>query len=380
MEKKNRSLLIFSGYHLPHLGGIERYTDNLAKEFKRVGWDITIVSSNYDNLKTEETINDIINYRLPIYNLFKSRYPIPKFNKDYKNIIDKLNQKKYDAIIVNTRFHLTSLVGARYGRNNKIPVFLIEHGSQHLTIDNKVLDFFGAIYEHFLTMYIKKFINYYYGVSKEACKWQKHFGITSNGVWYNSISDFSKDYKIEKSEKNIIITYAGRILKQKGLIELINAFNKVSKKHKNAVLNIAGDGNLLEELKENNQNDKIIFWGKIDFEELCNLYRKTNIFVYAPNWPEGLPTGILEAGLMDCAVISSKQGGCKEIIIDKENGIMINNEEELKKALEELINNKELRTKYSSKLKEKIKKEFVWEETAKKIKKDIENGIKNYEK
>jgi len=335
MEKKNRSLLIFSGYHLPHLGGIERYTDNLAKEFKRVGWDITIVSSNYDNLKTEETINDIINYRLPIYNLFKSRYPIPKFNKDYKNIIDKLNQKKYDAIIVNTRFHLTSLVGARYGRNNKIPVFLIEHGSQHLTIDNKVLDFFGAIYEHFLTMYIKKFINYYYGVSKEACKWQKHFGITSNGVWYNSISDFSKDYKIEKSEKNIIITYAGRILKQKGLIELINAFNKVSKKHKNAVLNIAGDGNLLEELKQNNQNDKIIFWGKIDFEELCNLYRKTNIFVYAPNWPEGLPTGILEAGLMDCAVISSKQGGCKEIIIDKENGIMINNEEELKKALEE---------------------------------------------
>ena len=48
----------------------------------------------------------------------------------------------------------------------------------------------------------KKFINYYYGVSKEACKWQKHFGITSNGVWYNSISDFSKNYKISNASRN----------------------------------------------------------------------------------------------------------------------------------------------------------------------------------
>jgi len=43
MEKKNKSILIFSGYHLPHLGGIERYTDNLAQEFKRMGWDIKLV-------------------------------------------------------------------------------------------------------------------------------------------------------------------------------------------------------------------------------------------------------------------------------------------------------------------------------------------------
>jgi len=137
---------------------------------------------------------------------------------------------------------------------------------------------------------------------------------------------------------------------------------------------------LLDGLKRNNINEKIHFLGKIDFKELCKLYSITNIFVYAPIWPEGLPTGILEAGLMECAVISSKQGGCKEIITDKENGIMINNEKELKESLEELINNKELRTKYSIKLKEKIKEEFIWKETAKKIKKDIENGIKEYEK
>ena len=28
-NQRSKNLLIFSGYHLPHLGGIERYTDNL---------------------------------------------------------------------------------------------------------------------------------------------------------------------------------------------------------------------------------------------------------------------------------------------------------------------------------------------------------------
>ena len=220
-NQRSKNLLIFSGYHLPHLGGIERYTDNLSQEFKKLGWNTTIVSSNYDNLKTEEDINGIKNYRIPIYNLFKSRYPIPKHNKEFKNIFKELDKKEYDAVIVNTRFHLTTMVGAKYAKKHNIPVFLIEHGSEHLTIDNKVLDFFGAIYEHCLTHFVKKYVNYYYGVSLGACEWQKHFGINSDGVWYNSITEFYDVNKIKKNEKKIIITYAGRILKNLFIMDVI---------------------------------------------------------------------------------------------------------------------------------------------------------------
>lgn len=374
MSKKiNKNLLIFSGYHLPHLGGIERYINNLSIEFKKNGWDVTIVSSNYSNLKNEENINGIKNYRIPIYNLFKSRYPIPKKNTEYKSIINKLDKKKYDCIIVNTRFHLTSLLGAKYAKKRNIPVFLIEHGSQHLTIDNKVLDFFGAIYEHCLTKYIKRFVNYYYGVSKEACNWQKHFKINSNGVWYNSINNFYEIKKTKKADNDkIIITYAGRILKQKGIYELINSFKKIENKYLNIELHVAGDGNQLEILKDQNKDNKnIIFEGKLNFDELIKLYKKTNIFVYTPFWPEGLPTSILEAGYMNCACIATPQGGIKEIIKDKENGLLINNEKELTDALELLINNKDLQTKYGKKLQETVLKNFYWENVAKKIEHDI---------
>jgi len=376
-----KTIAIFSGYHLPHLGGIERYTDNLSKELVKKGYKVIIISSDFQfdkNYESEE--NNIIYLKIPVYKLFVSRYPIPKRNKDYKKIIEKLNDFDIDAIIVNTRFHLTSLVGAKYGKKHHIPVFLIEHGSQHLTVDNKVLDYFGSIYEHILTGYIKKFVNYYYGVSKEACNWQKHFKINSDGVWYNSIKDFREDYKIKKEKNSVNILYAGRILKQKGIIELVNSFNKLCNEYNNIYLHIAGDGNLLDSLKTENKNKKITFYGKLNFKELCNLYSKTDIFVYAPNWPEGLPTGILEAGLMECAVISSPQGGNKEIIEDGKTGLMINNEEELENSLKYLIENPKDRIELSNNLKEKVLNNFEWTKTSEKIIKDLKKGVKEYGK
>lgn len=375
-----KTIAIFSGYHLPHLGGIERYTDNLSKELVKKGYKVIIISSDFQFDKNYESEENSITYlKIPVYKLFVSRYPIPKRNKYYKQIIEKLNSFAIDAIIVNTRFHLTSLVGAKYGKKNNIPVFLIEHGSQHLTVDNKVLDYFGSIYEHILTGYIKKFVNYYYGVSKEACNWQKHFKINSDGVWYNSIKDFREDYKIKKEKNSVNILYAGRILKQKGIIELVNSFNKLCNEYNNIYLHIAGDGNLLDSLKTENKNKKITFYGKLSFKELCDLYSKTDIFVYAPNWPEGLPTGILEAGLMECAVISSPQGGNKEIIEDGKTGLMINNEEQLENALKYLIQNPKVRIELSNNLKEKVLNKFEWTKTSEKIIKDLKKGVNEYE-
>lgn len=298
-------------------------------------------------------------------------------NTEYKNIFKELDKIKFDAIIVNTRFHLTSLIGAKYGKKRNIPVFLIEHGSQHLTIDNKILDFFGAIYEHSLTHFVKKYVNYYYGVSKEACKWQKHFGIKSDGVWYNSINNFYDINKIKKKSQKVIITYAGRILKQKGVYELLETFTELEKKYNNIKLHIAGDGNQLEYLKTiYNGHKNIIFEGKLDFKNLIKLYEKTNIFVYAPLWPEGLPTSVIEAGYMKCACIASPQGGIKEVITNQDNGLLVNNKEELFNAIEILVLNSQLREEYSTKLQKTIIEKFYWETVAKKVESDIIEKIR----
>lgn len=370
-----KTIAIFSGYALPHLGGIEKYTSNLTNELLKKNYNVINVSSNY------QFRNDYIikngretNLLIPIRKLFLKRYPIPKKNKTYKSIIEYLDNQKIDVIIVNTRFHLTTLIGSKYGKKHNIPVYLVEHGSQHLTVNNRILDYFGAHYEHALTKIVEKNVDFNYGVSKAACEWQKHFGINSDGVWYNSINDFSDGIIQNKNRnKQINISYAGRIIKQKGLDRLFKAFTELSNKYNNIFLNIAGDGEYLEELMRKYKNPNINFMGKLDFDALKELYSYTDIFVYAPIWPEGLPTSVLEAGLMQCAIIGSPQGGIKEVINDK-NGFMINNEKELKNALDLLISDDSLRYRLSQAICKTVKDNFLWDVTVEKIIADIEKG------
>lgn len=367
---ETKTIAIFCGYALPHLGGIERYVDNLTKQLIKLNYKVIVVSSNYDDFKTIEDNNRVINIRIPIHNIFKKRYPIIKHhNKEYKRAIDELNKYKIDRIIVNTRFHLTSLMGAKYGKKHNIPVYLIEHGSNHLSISNKILDFFGAIYEHVLTWKVKKYVDKYYGVSQDACDWQKHFKINSNGVWYNSINRFDEDIDIKKSQKEITILYAGRILKEKGIEDLIIAFNKLNKK--NAKLLIAGDGNFLPYLKNKYNQKNIEFLGKTNFDDLIRIYAKTNIFVHPSHYPEGLPTCILEAGLMKCAVIATPNGGTR-YFIDGNNGVVVNSQDELEKELDRLVNNVNLTKKMGEKLHDTVVNNFTWEVTTNKILNDMD--------
>ena len=117
-----KTIAIFSGYVLPHLGGVERYTDNLTREFINKGYKVIVVTSNYLNEKDYVKKNENYTlYKLPVYNIFKNRYPILKNNKIAKRIIEELSNSKIDSIIVNTRFYLTSQFGAKFGKKKGIP-------------------------------------------------------------------------------------------------------------------------------------------------------------------------------------------------------------------------------------------------------------------
>lgn len=367
-----KTIMIFSGYYYPHLGGIERYIDGLMHELIKKKNNVILVTSNFDNELEYEEKDNIKIYRLPIYNIFKNRYPIIKKNNQYRNIMRKLNNLNVDFIIVNTRFHLTSHVGIKYGRKNNIPVFLIEHGSNYVTLDNKFLDFFANRYEDFLTYKIKNKISGFYGVSNACGKWLKQFKIKSSGTWYNSI-DFNQKVPEKKKHKSINFLYAGRLIKQKGVDNILNSFRELEQKYDNIKLYIAGDGPELEKYKNKYKEKNIYFLGKLTYEELKKYYAITDIFLYPPLWPEGLPTSILEAGLMKCAVIGTNQGGISEILKNKKNGLLINSDyKSLLNAMEFLIKNEDSREKYSKVLYEDVKKKFSWQSTADVILKDME--------
>lgn len=368
-----QTIAIFSGYYLPHLGGVERYTYNLAKKLKNMGYKIIIVTSRYDEkLKEIEDTEYAKIFRLPTYKIVSGRYPINKQNKRCKELLEMVKQENVNSAIIQTRFWTTSYIASKFISKNNIPACLIEHGSTHFTVNNKILDFFGEKYEHILTNSIKKRVKDYYGVSKKCTEWLKHFNIEAKGVFYNSVnSEEIEEYSkfINKDTGKINITYTGRMIEEKGVLRLIDAFKNLNKKYDNLELSLAGEGPILEKIIQENKDIKNIhILGKISHDEVMKLLGRTNIFVNPSHFSEGLPTTILEAGLMECAVVATPMGGTTEIISDDSLGYICGFEtQEIQEKIEKLINEPEIVKDMSIKIKQKVKEQFSWDITAKKI-------------
>ena len=75
-----KKVCIFSAQYLPTVGGVERYTYNIAKQLQKKGIDVTIVTSRISKLKEFEIENGIKIYGLLCYNLLNGSFPTVKFN------------------------------------------------------------------------------------------------------------------------------------------------------------------------------------------------------------------------------------------------------------------------------------------------------------
>lgn len=370
-------ICIFTGFFLPHLGGVERYTDKLAKELKNKGYKVIVVCSNDNNYADYEQLENCFIYRLPTYNIVKSKYPILKKTKAFKKIIKMIEEENCDFYICNTRFYLTSILCGKMAKKYNKKMFVIEHGSSHFTVNNKILDFMGAKYEHFLTNRLKKYNPQFFGVSERCNNWLKHFKIIASGIFYNSVDEnVYEKYENSKYKRNlknkIVITYVGRIIKEKGVLLLLDSFTKLQKEYNNITLVIAGDGPLLNEIKSKYTNKNIYFEGKLDYDDVMSLYNSTDIFVNPSMYPEGLPTSILEAGIMKCAIIATDRGGTKEVINDKKYGIIIEeNENSLYNALKYLIDNPSKVKSMKNEIYNRVKKHFTWKITAENVIKEL---------
>ena len=159
------------------------------------------------------------------------------------------------------------------------------------------------------------------------------------------------------------------MIEEKGVLRLIDAFKNLNKKYDNLELSLAGEGPILEKIIQENKDIKNIhILGKISHDEVMQLLGKTNIFVNPSHFSEGLPTTILEAGLMECAVVATPLGGTTEIISDDSLGyICCFKTQEIQEKIEKLINEPEIMKDMSIKIKQKVKEQFSWDITAKKI-------------
>lgn len=371
-----KSFCLFCANYLPNLGGVERYVYNLSKQLITLGHSVTVVTSNVFNLPPYEIDeNGIEIFRMPCHNFMKGRYPILKKNDEFYKLDKKLCEKQFDLVVINARFYIHSLYGADFAKKNNIKCITVEHGSTHLSVDNKILDFVVAHVEHFVTAKLKKKCKDYYAVSNAAGKWSEHFGISSKGTLYNAIDinsiidasekkvcDYRKEYNIPNDAT--VITFTGRLLKIKGVYELLDAFNQIDRD--DLYLFYAGDGPEIDELRSK-AGDRVVFLGQIDFDHVVSLLDASDIYCL-PSVSEGMSTSVLEAIATNTFVITTYNGGARELITDGDYGIITrgNTVAETKAAIEKALD-KEYRQKACENAYNRLIDGFTWQRTAQKL-------------
>jgi glycosyltransferase involved in cell wall biosynthesis len=136
--------------------------------------------------------------------------------------------------------------------------------------------------------------------------------------------------KAAKLRRDDLFTFifVGRIVGDKGINELVQAFVRLQKVKANVRLLLVGDyeANLdpikpeTKELIDSNASIEAV--GPQYGDDLKAYYAASDCFVF-PSYREGFPNTVMEAGAMDLPSIVTDINGSREIIINGENGVII---------------------------------------------------------
>ncbi len=372
------NVCIFSSQYLPHMGGVERYTYNLARYLIRRGDRVTVVTSRIPGTKAHEVSEGIEIFRLPCLDLMNGRYPVLKPVGEFFRLHKKLMAKEFDLVMVNTRFYIHSVYGAFFARRKGVRCIMVDHGTSHLNIHSRVGNLAVQGVEHLLTVFDKLLCREFYGVSQACCEWIRHFHIQARGTLYNAVdleeieevkqrklTDFREKYQIP--EDGTVIGFTGRLLKEKGILQLVDAVKKLREEGQKVFLLIAGDGDERETI-ENRSGEGIFLLGRLEFEEVIGMLKQTDIFCL-PSDSEGFSTSILEAAACGCYIVTTERGGAKEMLLDPSYGMIIrkNDTETVTEALRRVLPKEEYRRKAASKTYQRLKENYTWEITAERV-------------
>lgn len=197
-------------------------------------------------------------------------------------------------------------------------------------------------------------------------KYNRETVIIPNGVnkpCIKQVNVIKDKYALEKDE---YILFLGRLVPEKGIEYLIEAFKSIKTDKKLVIAGGSSDTNdFMNELKNMAKEDeRIIFTGFIDGEILEELYSNAYIYVL-PSDLEGMPLSLLEAMSYGNCCLVSNISECKDVVEDKAVIFEKSNVEDLKNKLRKLIDNKSLVEYYKKTASEFICKKYNWDDVVK---------------
>jgi glycosyltransferase involved in cell wall biosynthesis len=338
-------------------------------------------------LKREFEKNNIEVVIAPVLKLYRKMFTpkgILKFIKEYNigiKMIESLHSKyQFDIVYSHT---LAALIGIVFARKHKIKhLWHVQEIIAKPRIFNKGFVKLLSLRSNHVAVYDSKSTMEFWINGNKAL--QKKSEFVCNGLDVNqkplpnvtAIEQIRKEYfKVE--DKQLVISLVGRINSWKGQQLLLTAFHKIAAKYPDLKLVFIGSAppnqeffeiELYDKIKEFDLVSRVII---VPFQEnIWSFWDSIDIAVVPSTEPEPFGMVAIEAMLSKKPVVAANHGGLTETVLHNETGLLFepNNAEALSLALEELILDKEKRTRFGEKGHQRTIEYF-----------SLENHIKKFE-
>jgi N,N'-diacetylbacillosaminyl-diphospho-undecaprenol alpha-1,3-N-acetylgalactosaminyltransferase len=149
--------------------------------------------------------------------------------------------------------------------------------------------------------------------------------------------------ELKISNKSVVITLIARLLRHKGVEEFIEAAKLLLPRYPDLIFLVVGwkdEGNPSavtdDFIAQARRQERVVFLGKRD--DIREILAITDIYAL-PSYREGIPRTVMEAMSMERPVVASDVPGCRDIVVDGENGLLVpaRDSAALSRALEKLV-------------------------------------------
>ncbi|MDN3595028.1 glycosyltransferase family 4 protein [Zunongwangia endophytica] len=349
---------------ISHSGGLGSSLQNLVRSLQAKGIKISVFVYG-QKADTEFEENGI-----HFYCIKQKTYKIGGFYLYRKYINRKLNYCIRDTKI--DLLEVPDWTGITAFMNFTIPVIMRFHGSDtyFCHLENRPQKFKNRFFEKHAVKRVSAFIapTTFAGVlSKELFKINDaviktiHYGL--------DLSQF--DNENPENFESFSILYLGTLIRKKGVLELLDIFEKVKQSYPNSTLLLIGGDSadiktgssstwkLLQQKIKEKDISGIQYLGKMPYPEVKKHIKKAHVCVF-PSYAETLGMVTIESMALQKAVVNTNIGWAKEIIAHGEDGLMEHpsNHEAFAEAIKQIFEGDHFREKLQKNARLKVEANF----------------------
>ncbi len=290
-------IALFSEVYWPMVSGVGVTLLRLTKALEARGHQIRVYSASYALPKGQPDRPEV--HRSPSIPLFlypDVQWAFPRL----RDVVEDVARFRPDVVHVATEFAL-GLAGTKSARQLKLPVIASAHTDYDKYAARYGVDWALRVGWH----YLRWFYGQAYRVLCPSRIYQEHLksrGVTHTGIWSRGVDpqEFNPDFRSDAYRRalgldpsDLLITYIGRIAREKNLTQLLAAWEALAPERGRAQLALVGRGPLEEEIRRR-QIPGVHVLGLMHDRALGEAYASADIFVF-PSATETFGNSLLEA-------------------------------------------------------------------------------------